>query len=64
VDVFSVDYNYLPLLGIPLVQGRNFSPRYPTDSVRSEAVIINETLARSWAPTPGWGRCRSNLKCG
>jgi putative ABC transport system permease protein len=46
VDVFSVDYQYLPLLGIPLVQGRNFSPRHPTDSVHSEAVIINETLAR------------------
>jgi putative ABC transport system permease protein len=62
VDVFSVDYNYLPLLGIPLVEGRNFSPRYPTDSVRNEAVIINETLARRLGDDARVGEVSRQLK--
>jgi putative ABC transport system permease protein len=62
VDVFSVDYNYLPLLGIPLVQGRNFSPQYPTDSVRNEAVIINETLARQLGDDARVGEVSRQLK--
>ncbi|MBD0256563.1 MAG: ABC transporter permease [Cytophagales bacterium] len=62
VDVFDVDYNYLPLLGIPLVQGRNFSPQHPTDSVRKEAVIINETLARQLGDDARVGEVSQQLK--
>ncbi len=41
----TIDENYLPLLKIPLVDGRNFSPAYAADSTQS--VIINETFAKA-----------------
>jgi putative ABC transport system permease protein len=44
----TIDNNYLPLLKIPLVAGRNFSPNYPSDSTQS--VLVNETFARE----AGW----------
>jgi len=44
----TVDENYLPLLKIPLIKGRNFSKDFPTDSSRS--VLVNETFVR----TAGW----------
>ena len=44
----TIDNNYLPLLKIPLVAGRNFSPDYPADSTQS--VLVNETFARE----AGW----------
>jgi len=44
----TVDESYLPLLKIPLVQGRNFSADYPSDSVNS--VIVNESFVKK----AGW----------
>ncbi|TKK68255.1 FtsX-like permease family protein [Ilyomonas limi] len=44
----TVDESYLPLLKIPLVQGRNFSAGYPSDSVNS--VIVNESFVKK----AGW----------
>jgi putative ABC transport system permease protein len=44
----TVDAGYLPLLRIPLVAGRNFSPDYPADSTQS--VLVNESFARE----AGW----------
>ena len=44
----TVDADYLPLLKIPIVQGRNFSPDFPGDSTHS--VLINETFAKQ----AGW----------
>ena len=41
----TIDENYLPLLKIPLVAGRNFSPAYPADSTQS--IIINESFAKA-----------------
>jgi putative ABC transport system permease protein len=43
-----VDEDYLPLLKIPLIAGRNFSPAFPADSTRS--VIVNESYvkAKNW----------------
>jgi putative ABC transport system permease protein len=41
----TIDENYLPLLKIPLVAGRNFSPTYPADSTQS--IIINESFAKA-----------------
>ena len=39
----TVDDEYLPTMGIELLEGRNFSPEFGTDS--TEAVIVNQTLA-------------------
>jgi putative ABC transport system permease protein len=41
----TVDENYLPLLKIPLVAGRNFSPAFPADS--SQSVIVNESFVKA-----------------
>ena len=38
----EVDYDYFETLGIPFVQGRNFSEEFPTDN---ETFIINQALA-------------------
>ncbi len=43
-----IDENFLPLLKIPIVQGRNFSAEYPSDS--SQSVIVNEAFAKK----AGW----------
>src|SRR5260221_1027567 len=37
---WTVDANYIPTLGMTMLEGRNFSSRQPTDS---SGVIINET---------------------
>lgn len=44
LDEWSIDADYIPTLGMQLVQGRNFSPLLPTDTTQS--IIINETAAR------------------
>ncbi|MEP7231218.1 MAG: ABC transporter permease [Ginsengibacter sp.] len=41
----TVDENYLPLLKIPLVAGRNFSTAFPADSAQS--VIVNESFVKA-----------------
>jgi putative ABC transport system permease protein len=41
---YDVDYDFLPLFEIKLVAGRNFSPEFPTDSLR--ALIVNETAVK------------------
>lgn len=41
----TIDENYLPLLKIPLVAGRNFSSAYPADSAQS--IIVNESFAKA-----------------
>ncbi len=40
-----VDHNYLDMMGMQLVEGRNFSHDFPTDL--EGAVILNETAAQS-----------------
>lgn len=42
MQVWGVDENYIPLLGMEIKQGRNFSEEFVSDSM---AVIINETTA-------------------
>jgi putative ABC transport system permease protein len=42
-QIWSVDEDYIPTLGIAMVKGRNFSKDMATDSV---GVIINESAAR------------------
>ncbi|MBA2329709.1 MAG: ABC transporter permease [Flavisolibacter sp.] len=43
MQVWSVDDQYIPTMGMGMKTGRNFSKDYPTDS---NAVIINETAAK------------------
>ena len=43
-DWVSVDYDYAKTLGIKLLDGREFNPAYPTDSL--DRVIITETMAK------------------
>jgi putative ABC transport system permease protein len=42
MQVWNIDYDYIPMLGMQIIKGRNFSPQFGTDST---AVIINETTA-------------------
>ncbi len=44
----TVDESYLPLLKIPIIQGRNFSTDFPGDS--SNSVIVNEAFVQK----AGW----------
>lgn len=46
VDI--IDSCFLPLLEIPIVQGRNFSAAFPSDSTQS--VLVNETFVKK----AGW----------
>lgn len=48
VTVETIDASYLPLLKIPIVQGRNFSADFPYDS--AHAVLVNEAFAKQ----AGW----------
>jgi putative ABC transport system permease protein len=41
----TVDENYLPLLKIRLIAGRNFSTEFPTDATQS--VIVNESFVKA-----------------
>jgi putative ABC transport system permease protein len=42
-QIWTVDENYIPTLGMQMAKGRNFSKQFLTDS---SAVIINEAAAR------------------
>ena len=44
----TVDASYLPLLKIPIAQGRNFSAEFPSDSTQS--ILVNETFVKK----AGW----------
>jgi len=49
-DVFEyfVDHNFIPLMGMQLLRGRNFDPTISSDTVNS--VIVNEAMVRDF----GW----------
>ncbi|MBS1754458.1 MAG: ABC transporter permease [Ferruginibacter sp.] len=53
--IFNVDYDYLKTLGIQVVQGRNFSKDFPTDS---SGIVINEAAVRElgWTGTNPIGK--------
>jgi putative ABC transport system permease protein len=50
MDVFEyfVDHNFIPLMGMQLLRGRNFDPTISSDTVNS--VIVNEAMVRDF----GW----------
>lgn len=43
MQVWNIDENYIPVLGMELKQGRNFSREFQSDSM---ALLINETTAQ------------------
>ena len=43
MQVWNIEHDYIPTLGIEIVNGRNFSREFPTDS---SGIIINETTAK------------------
>jgi putative ABC transport system permease protein len=48
MGIIHVDHDYLPALGVEIVEGRNFSQEFPADANKS--VLINETAVRTF----GW----------
>ncbi len=54
-NIYHVDYDYLRTLGIHVLQGRNFSKDFPTDS---SGVVINEAAVRElgWSGTNSIGK--------
>ncbi|HVV56209.1 MAG TPA: ABC transporter permease [Mucilaginibacter sp.] len=48
-NIYRIDGNYLPTLGIKLIEGRNISPDFPGDT---SSVIINQAAQREL----GWGK--------
>ncbi len=43
MQVWNVDYDYIPVMGMEVLKGRNFSKEYGSDST---AIIINEAAAK------------------
>jgi putative ABC transport system permease protein len=62
VRFLKVDYDFLETLGIKLIEGRNFSPEFPTDATGS--VIVNETFIKQYAITKPIGRNISDIISG
>ncbi|MGC4035868.1 MAG: ABC transporter permease [Chitinophagaceae bacterium] len=48
IEYCKIDDQFLPTFKIPITQGRNFSPSYPSDSLNS--VIVNESFVKE----AGW----------
>lgn len=48
VDWFGVDYDYVDVLGIEVVKGRNFSREFPSDT--ASGVLVNEAMVERF----GW----------
>ena len=48
-NIYQIDDRYIPMMGMQIVTGRNFSKDFPTDS---SGAIVNETMANIY----GWGK--------
>jgi putative ABC transport system permease protein len=61
---FGVDANYLPVLGMHLLAGRNFDPLVAADTIRS--VVINETMMKrlGWTASTAIGQRLTNMHSG
>ncbi len=42
IDLYEIDYDYIPVLDIAIAEGRNISPQYLTDT--SSAVLVNQAM--------------------
>lgn len=47
MQIWNIDHDYIPTLGMEMAKGRNFSREYGTDST---GLIINETAAKMLGP--------------
>ena len=52
--IIRVDHDFLDTMGIELTAGRNFSPRFPSDS--RESVLINQAAASKFGWTDPLGK--------
>ncbi len=54
-NIYQIDYDYLSVLGMRVIKGRNFSKDFPTDST---AVLINESAVNDlgWSNTDPIGK--------
>lgn len=60
VAEYIVESDYVEVLGMEIVAGRDFDPRLATDS--SQAVIVNETLVRDFGWTEPLGQTLTGLE--
>jgi putative ABC transport system permease protein len=44
IDLYGIDYDYIPTMGMTIVEGRNFSKDFPSDTTR--AVLVTEAMAK------------------
>ncbi len=44
IDLYGIDYDYIPALGFEIVEGRNFSRDFPSDTTK--AVLVTESMAK------------------
>lgn len=44
IDLYGIDYDYLPVLGFHISEGRNFSRDFPSDTTKS--VLVTEAMAK------------------
>ncbi|MBR9999334.1 MAG: ABC transporter permease [Cyclobacteriaceae bacterium] len=44
IDLYGIDYDYIPALGLRIVEGRNFSRDFPSDT--AGAVLVTEAMAK------------------
>lgn len=54
VDNYRVDYDYFPTMGMEIVEGRNFSREFSTDS--TQAVMVNEAMLKRMGWDKGVGK--------
>ncbi|MFZ1808994.1 MAG: ABC transporter permease [Cyclobacteriaceae bacterium] len=54
MNYFQTDYNFLPTLGLELVEGRYFSEDFSNDS--TESIILNETAIKTLGLTEPLGK--------
>ena len=52
MQTWTIDDQYIPVLGMKMLAGRNFSPQFPTDS---DGVVINSAAARMMGLTNAIG---------
>jgi len=53
IDLYGIDYDYITTLGFEIIDGRNFSRDFPSDT--SNAVLVTESMAKrmNWDQTIG-----------
>ncbi len=54
MNYFQTDYNFLPTMGLELVEGRYFSEEFTRDS--TESIILNETAVKTLGLTEPLGK--------